>query len=120
MLPSVPPQMSVRCSSAHQDLVISIDFGINPRLPLFVVELLRDLFDLPISVGTIHNRLQSAADKAAAINLTQLVCNPSGTAGRNIPSQPVLVGSMPSQLTATYWRRLNTGMRTLGSASTGC
>jgi len=35
-----------------------------------VVELLRDLFDLPISVGTIHNR-QSAADKAAAINLTQ-------------------------------------------------
>jgi len=28
------------------------------------------------------------------------------------------VGSMPSQLTATYWRRLNTGMRTLGSAST--
>jgi len=26
-----------------------------------VVELLRDLFDLPISVGTIHNRLQSAA-----------------------------------------------------------
>jgi len=61
------------------------------------VELLRDLFDLPISVGTIHNRLQSAADKAA-INLTRLVCNPSGT-GRNIPgSQPVLVGSMPSQL----------------------
>jgi len=58
----------------HQDLVISIDFGINPRLPLFVpgvVELLRDLFDLPISVGTIHNRLQSAADKAAAINLTK-------------------------------------------------
>jgi len=35
----------------HQDLVISIDFGINPRLPLFVpsvVELLRDLFDLPL------------------------------------------------------------------------
>jgi len=64
-----------------------------------VVELLRDLFDLPISVGTIHNRLQSAADKAAAINLTRLVCNPSGTAGRNIQgSQPVLVGSMPSQL----------------------
>lgn len=36
-----------------------------------VVELLRDLFDLPMSVGTIHNRLQSAADKAATINLTQ-------------------------------------------------
>ncbi|MBV8884495.1 MAG: hypothetical protein JO235_10940 [Chroococcidiopsidaceae cyanobacterium CP_BM_RX_35] len=36
-----------------------------------VVELLRDLFDLPISVGTIHNRLQSAAEKASAINLAQ-------------------------------------------------
>ena len=36
-----------------------------------VVELLRDLFDFPISVGTIHNRLQSAADKATAINLGQ-------------------------------------------------
>jgi len=36
-----------------------------------VVELLRDVFDLPISVRTIHNRLQSAADKATGINLTQ-------------------------------------------------
>ncbi len=36
-----------------------------------VVELLRDLFDFPISVGTIHNQLQSAADKATAINLGQ-------------------------------------------------
>lgn len=36
-----------------------------------VVELLRDLFDLPISVGTIHNRLRSAAEKAATINLAQ-------------------------------------------------
>jgi len=36
-----------------------------------VVELLRDLFDLPMSVGTIHNRLQSAAEKASAMNLTQ-------------------------------------------------
>jgi len=32
-----------------------------------VVELLRDLFDLPISVGTIHNRLQVAAEQAAAV-----------------------------------------------------
>jgi len=36
-----------------------------------VVELLRDLFDLPMSVGTIQNRLQSAAKKASAINLAQ-------------------------------------------------
>jgi len=44
-------------------MVIAVDFGTNPDLPLFVmgvVELLRDLFDLPISVGTIHNRLQVA------------------------------------------------------------
>jgi len=36
-----------------------------------VVELLRDLFDLPMSVGTIHNRLHSVADKAATMNLAQ-------------------------------------------------
>lgn len=36
-----------------------------------VVELMRDLFDLPISVGTIHNRLQVAAEQAAAINQSQ-------------------------------------------------
>ncbi len=36
-----------------------------------VVELLRDLFDLPMSVGTIQHRLQSAAKKASTINLTQ-------------------------------------------------
>jgi len=36
-----------------------------------VVELLRDLFDIPISVGTIHNRLQSAAATAAEINQAQ-------------------------------------------------
>ena len=33
-----------------------------------VVELFRDLFDLPISVGTVHNHLQAAAAKAADIN----------------------------------------------------
>lgn len=36
-----------------------------------VVELLRDLFDFPISVGTIHNRLQVAAACSAAINQSQ-------------------------------------------------
>ena len=34
------------------------------------VELFRDLFDLPISVGTVHNRLQAAAT-AADINQSQ-------------------------------------------------
>jgi len=32
-----------------------------------VVELLQDVFDFPISVGTIHNRLQVAAEQAAAV-----------------------------------------------------
>jgi len=37
MLPSVPPWSGGALLPAHhQDLVISIDFGINPRLPLFV------------------------------------------------------------------------------------
>jgi len=36
-----------------------------------VKELLRDLFNIPISVGTIHNRLQSAARQACAINRSQ-------------------------------------------------
>lgn len=59
-----------------------------------VVELLGDLFDLPISVGTIHNRLQSAADKASGINLTQdLSAIRVGLHDEIFPgSQPVLVG----------------------------
>ncbi len=36
-----------------------------------VVELFRDLFDTPISIGTIHNRLEAAATKAAEINQSQ-------------------------------------------------
>jgi len=36
-----------------------------------VVELFRDLFDLPISIGTIHNRLKAVAVTAAEINQSQ-------------------------------------------------
>ncbi len=36
-----------------------------------VVELFRDLFDLNVSIGTIHNRLQSAAALATEINQSQ-------------------------------------------------
>ena len=36
-----------------------------------VVELFRDLFDVPISVGTVHNRLQETAEQTAEINQTQ-------------------------------------------------
>lgn len=33
-----------------------------------MVELLRDLFDTPIGVGTVHNRLEATAEAAAEIN----------------------------------------------------
>ena len=36
-----------------------------------VVERLRDLFDTPISVGTVHNRLEATAEAAAEINQAQ-------------------------------------------------
>ena len=36
-----------------------------------VVELLRDLFDTPISIGTVHNRLEAAAVTATEINQQQ-------------------------------------------------
>ena len=36
-----------------------------------VVELLRDLFDTPLSIGTVHNRLEDTANKAAKINQAQ-------------------------------------------------
>ncbi|MEM8805616.1 MAG: hypothetical protein AAGF01_06275, partial [Cyanobacteria bacterium P01_G01_bin.38] len=35
------------------------------------MELFRDLFDLPISVGTVHNRLQSVTATATEINQSQ-------------------------------------------------
>ena len=36
-----------------------------------VVELFRDLFDLPMSIGTVHNRLESAAVTATNLNQSQ-------------------------------------------------
>ncbi len=36
-----------------------------------VVEFLRDLFDYPISVATVHNRVQSVVPKAQKINESQ-------------------------------------------------
>ncbi|MEO0707655.1 MAG: hypothetical protein AAF050_18585, partial [Cyanobacteria bacterium J06649_5] len=36
-----------------------------------VIELFRALFDLPISIGTVHNRLEAAAATAAEINQSQ-------------------------------------------------
>ena len=36
-----------------------------------MVELLRDLFNTTISIGTVHNQLEETADKAAEINQSQ-------------------------------------------------
>ncbi len=36
-----------------------------------VVEFLRDLFDYPISVATVHNRVNSVVEKAQEINKSQ-------------------------------------------------
>ena len=36
-----------------------------------VIELLRDLFDYSVSIGTIHNRVQEAVQKARKINQSQ-------------------------------------------------
>ena len=36
-----------------------------------VVELFRDLFDTPISIGTVHNRLQETAESAVELNQAQ-------------------------------------------------
>ncbi|MBE9080400.1 hypothetical protein IQ241_24445 [Romeria aff. gracilis LEGE 07310] len=48
-----------------------------------VVELFRDLFDLPISIGTVHNRLQATAEQATEINQQHEIFQ---------ANKPVLVG----------------------------
>ena len=59
-----------------------------------VVELLRDLFDTPISVGTVHNRLQETAEKAAEINQSQDLASIAVGLQDEIyqANRPVLVG----------------------------
>ena len=59
-----------------------------------VMELLRDLFDLPMSIGTIHNRVQSAAAIATDINQSQDLSGIEVGLQDEIyqGSQPVLVG----------------------------
>ena len=59
-----------------------------------VVELFRDLFDLPISVGTVHNRLQAVATAAAEINQSQDLSGIEVGLHDEIfqTAQPVLVG----------------------------
>ena len=59
-----------------------------------VVELFRDLFDTPISVGTVHNRLQETAEKAAEINQAQTLSGVEVGLHDEIfhAARPVLVG----------------------------
>ncbi|MEL7071710.1 MAG: hypothetical protein AAGN15_24110 [Cyanobacteria bacterium J06581_3] len=59
-----------------------------------VVELFRDLFDTPISVGTVHNRLQETADKSIEINQSQDLADITVGLQDEIyqANKPVLVG----------------------------
>ncbi|MEL6780427.1 MAG: hypothetical protein AAFO06_24625, partial [Cyanobacteria bacterium J06597_16] len=59
-----------------------------------VVELFRDVFDVSISVGTVHNRLQEAAELAAKINQSQAPSEIKVGLHDEIfqGAQPVLVG----------------------------
>jgi len=66
-----------------------------------VVELLRDLFDLPISVGTTQ-RLQSAADKAAAINLTKTCLQSEWDCRTKYSRKSTSVGGVDAKSTYCY------------------
>ncbi|MGB8691520.1 MAG: hypothetical protein WCD53_29945 [Microcoleus sp.] len=59
-----------------------------------VIELFRDLFNTPMSIGTIHNRLQSSAAIASEVNQAQdLSCIKVGLHDEIFQgSQPVLAG----------------------------
>jgi len=68
-LPSVPPQMSggAVLPTDHQDLAVAIDSGINLICHCSYEVLWNYCCSTCQSVGTIHNRLQGAAQKASAI-----------------------------------------------------
>ena len=67
-----------------------------------VVELLRDLFDTPISIGTVHNRLEAAAATAIEINQSQDLSGIEVGLHDEIfqSNRPVLVGV---DAASTYW-----------------
>ncbi len=81
-----------------------------------VRKLLRDLFNISISVGTIHNRLQSAARQACAINRSQ-----NHFAIRVGPHDEIFQGSTPvlagvDAAPAIFWRMPSIGMQIRGPA----
>ena len=59
-----------------------------------VMELLRDLFDMPISVGSVHNRLQTTAEQSVELNQSQDLASISVGLHDEIfhADKPVLVG----------------------------
>ena len=83
-----------------------------------VVELLCDLFDTPISIGTVHNRLQTTAEAATALNQTQHLS--SITVGLqdevSQADKPVLVGA---DAASTYCYLLE-GVEHRDEATWGC
>jgi hypothetical protein len=66
-----------------------------------VVELLRDLFQIKISVGTVHNITRASVEKARAINLSQDLSSIREGAHDELfqAGKPVLVGA---DLHSTY------------------
>ena len=84
----------------------------------------RDLLDTPISVGTVHNRLETAAVKATEINQAQDLSGIEVGLLDEIyqANKPVLVGV---DAASTYCYLLQSvehrdEERTLGMASAGC
>ncbi len=75
-----------------------------------VVELFRDLLDVSISVGTIHNRLLSAATTASEINQAQDLSRIQvGLHDESFQgSQPALAG-VDAASTDCYWQESDDG-----------
>ena len=82
-----------------------------------VVELLRDLFDTPISIGTVRNRLEAAAVTTAEMNQSQDLSGIEVGLLDEIyqANKPVLVGVDAASTYVIYSKLSNIGMRTPGA-----
>ena len=88
-----------------------------------VVELLRDLFDTSISIGTVHNRLEAAAATAAEINQRQDLSGIEVGLHDEIfqSSRPVLVGVDAASTYCYLLQKVeHRDEETWGLASVGC
>ena len=81
-----------------------------------VVELFRELFDMPISIGTVHNRLQAATENAAELNQSQDLASITVGLQDEIfhADKPALVGVDRPQHTATCSKVSNVVTKTPG------